>query len=89
MSSSEARGRLRSFIARIERLEEERVALVGDIGEVYKEAGGEGFDTKVMRKVIARRKKDKAALQEEDAMLETYEDALRDERTTDETDPLA
>lgn len=84
---SHAQERLRNFVRRIERLEEERIALVGDISEVYKEAGGEGYIVKTIRQVIARRKKDKAKLQEEDATLETYEAALEEKGTID--DPLA
>lgn len=84
---SEAKQRLRSFINRVERLETEKEALTSDISEVYAEAAGEGFNTKIMRKVISRRKKDKADVQEEDALLETYEEAMKD--ATDEEDPLA
>jgi len=71
-----AQGQLRSFIERIERLEEEKAALSADIKEVYAEAKGNGFDTKVMRKVISLRKKDTAERQEEEAMLELYLHAL-------------
>ena len=68
--------RLRSFIERIERLEEERRALSGDIKEVYAEAKGNGFDTKILRKVISIRKKDRHEREEEEAMLDIYLDAL-------------
>jgi uncharacterized protein (UPF0335 family) len=68
--------RLRQFIEKIERLEEERKALGGDIREVYSEAKGSGFEPKVMRQVIKLRKLDKAALQEQEALLETYKHAL-------------
>jgi uncharacterized protein (UPF0335 family) len=71
-----AQGQLRSFIERIERLEEEKTALSADIKEIYAEAKGNGFDTKVMRKVISLRKKDTAERQEEEAMLELYLHAL-------------
>lgn len=76
MSDSVAAERLRSFIKRIERLEEEKQAIATDVKEVYSEAKGEGYDVKVMRKIISRRKKDRAELQEEDAILELYLSAL-------------
>ena len=68
--------RLRSFVERIERLEEEKAALAGDIREVYSEAKGAGFDIKVMRQVMRLRKLDKTARQEQEAVLETYLRAL-------------
>lgn len=68
--------RLRSFVERIERLEEEKAALAGDIREVYSEAKGAGFDVKVMRQVMRLRKLDKTARQEQEAVLETYLRAL-------------
>ena len=68
--------RLRSFVERIERLEEEKAALAGDIREVYSEAKGAGFDVKVMRQVTRLRKLDKTARQEQEALLETYLRAL-------------
>lgn len=74
--TSFAQGQLRSFVERIERLEEEKKTIAGDIKEVYAEAKGNGFDTKVLRKVIAIRKKDQAERQEEEAMLDVYLAAL-------------
>jgi len=71
-----AKDRLRSFVDRIERLEEERAALSADIREVYSEAKGEGFDTKTMRQVVRLRKLDKADFQEREAMLDLYLGAL-------------
>ncbi|MBM3582791.1 MAG: DUF2312 domain-containing protein [Alphaproteobacteria bacterium] len=68
--------RLRSFVERIERLEEEKAALAGDIREVYSEAKGAGFDVKVMRQVMRLRKLDKSARDEQEAVLETYLRAL-------------
>lgn len=68
--------RLRSFVERIERLEEERAALGADIREVYAEAKGNGFDTKVMRQVIKLRKMDASDRQEQDHLLELYKRAL-------------
>ena len=71
-----ARGQLRTIVERIERLEEEKKTIAADIKEVYAEAKGNGFDTKVLRKVISLRKKDAAELQEEEAMIEVYLAAL-------------
>ncbi|HYG86085.1 MAG TPA: DUF2312 domain-containing protein [Azospirillum sp.] len=68
--------RLRSFIERIERLEEEKKGLQDDIKEVYAEAKGTGFDAKIMRQIIRLRKMDKADLQEQEAILELYKQAL-------------
>ena len=67
---------LRSFVDRIERLNEERDALTADIREVYSEAKGQGFDTKVLRRVVQLRKLDKADFQEQDAVLDLYLTAL-------------
>ncbi|HET7335315.1 MAG TPA: DUF2312 domain-containing protein [Rhizomicrobium sp.] len=71
-----AKEHLTSFIERIERLEEEKAALAADIREVYSEAKGQGFDTKIMRKVVALRKLDTAERQEQDAVLDLYLSAL-------------
>ena len=70
--SAFAKDRLRSFIERIERLEEEKKALSDDIKEVYGEAKGEGFDVKIMRQIVRLRKMDKADFQEAEAMLNLY-----------------
>ena len=67
---------LRSFIERIERLEEEKKALSEDIKEVYAEAKSEGFDTAIMRQVIRIRKMNEADLQEQEELLEVYKRAL-------------
>lgn len=74
--TSFAQGQLRSFIERIERLEEEKKAIAADIKEVYAEAKATGFDTKIMRKVVILRKKDTAERQEEEALLDLYLGAL-------------
>jgi uncharacterized protein (UPF0335 family) len=71
-----AKEHLRSFIERIERLEEEKKALADDIREVYSEAKGTGFDAKIMRQVIRMRKLDKADFQEQEAMLDLYLTAM-------------
>jgi uncharacterized protein (UPF0335 family) len=68
--------RLKSFIERIERLEEERKALSNDIKEVYAEAKGTGFDTKIMRQVIRLRRMDKDDLDEQEALIDVYKRAL-------------
>jgi uncharacterized protein (UPF0335 family) len=71
-----AADQLRSFVERIERLEEEKAALAADIREVYSEAKGTGFDTKVMRQVVRLRKLDRADFQEQEAVLDLYMSAL-------------
>jgi len=71
-----AKEHLKSFIDRIERLEEERNALTADIREVYSEAKGTGFDTKIMRQVVRLRKMEKADFQEQEAILDLYLNAL-------------
>ena len=68
--------RLKSFIERIERLEEEKAALTEDIREVYSEAKGSGFDVKIMRQIIRLRKMDTSDRQEQEAILDTYKSAL-------------
>jgi len=69
-------GRLKSFVERIERLEEEKKALSGDIKEVYSEAKSGGFDTKIMRQVVRIRKMDKAEREEQEALVQVYLDAV-------------
>lgn len=71
-----AAGQLRAFIERIERMEEDRRAVIEDIKEIYSEAKANGFDTKAMREIIRLRRKDAAEREEEDAMLELYMSAL-------------
>ncbi|HEY1711246.1 MAG TPA: DUF2312 domain-containing protein [Rhizomicrobium sp.] len=71
-----AKEHLKSFIERVERLEEERSALTADIREVYSEAKGQGFDTKIMRQVVRLRKMETADRQEQEAMLDLYLGAL-------------
>lgn len=79
-----AQGQLRSLIERIERLEEEKKAIAGDIKEVYAEAKANGFDTKIVRKVVTLRKKDRAEREEEEALLSVYLHALGMARDLDE-----
>jgi uncharacterized protein (UPF0335 family) len=75
-TNSVAAGELKAFIERIERLEEEKKALAGDLRDVYTEAKSQGFDTKVMRKIVALRRRDHAERKEEEAIMELYLDAL-------------
>jgi uncharacterized protein (UPF0335 family) len=67
---------LKSIIERIERLEEEKAALGDDIKEVYAEAKGNGFDTKILRTVVRLRKQDSAERAEQEALLDLYMHAL-------------
>lgn len=71
-----AQGQLKSIVERIERLEEDKAAISEDLKEVFAEAKGNGFDTKILRKVIRWRKQDKAKRQEEEAILELYLSAV-------------
>lgn len=75
-SGGVAAGRLRAFIERIERLEEEKKTVSDDIREVYAEAKANGFDAKVMRQVVKLRKQDAAERQEQEAILDLYMHAL-------------
>lgn len=68
--------RLRGFLERVERLEEEKTTIAGDIKEVFAEAKGEGYDTKTLRKIIRLRKMDRAKREEEEALLDLYISAL-------------
>lgn len=67
---------LTQFIERIERLEEEKRALMADIKDVYAEAKATGFDPKIMRQIVRMRAMDRDLLSEQDALLDTYRDAL-------------
>ena len=77
-TSSEAvnAGHLKAFIERIERLEEEKKALADDIKDVYAEAKGNGFDVKIIRKIISIRKQDREKRREEETILDLYLAAL-------------
>ena len=75
-SGTFAADRLRSFIERIERLEEERKALGSDIRDIYAEAKGTGFDVKVMRALIRIRKQEPAVVEEQESLLDVYRRAL-------------
>ena len=67
---------LTQFIERIERLEEEKRALMADIRDVYSEAKGTGFEPKIMRQLVRMRAMDRELLQEQDELLETYRAAV-------------
>ena len=69
-------GQLRSYVERIERLEEEKKALGDDVRDVYAELKGTGFDPKIVRKLIALRKQDASKLREEQELLAIYMQAL-------------
>jgi len=71
-----AADQLRSFVERIERLEEEKKALSDDIRDVYAQAKGSGFDLKVLRQVIRLRKMDNSDRQEQETLLDIYKRAL-------------
>lgn len=75
-NSGFASKQLISLVERIERLNEEKSTIGDDLKEVYSEAKGQGFDTKIIRMVIAMRKIDTATLQERDALIELYWAAL-------------
>ena len=75
-NESVAQDQLRAFIERIERMEEEKKAIADDIKEIYAEAKGNGFDTKVLRQIIRIRKQDHAERMEQEALLELYMAAL-------------
>jgi uncharacterized protein (UPF0335 family) len=71
-----AKDQLRSIIERIEKLEEEKRGISEDIKEVYAEAKGNGFDTKVLRKVVALRRQDRDERAEQEAIMDLYLQAL-------------
>ena len=71
-----ARDHLRAFVERIERLEEEKKTIADDIKDVYAEAKANGFDTKILRKVVSIRKIDSNERLEQEAVLDTYLHAL-------------
>lgn len=75
-SGGVAADRLRSLVERIERLDEERKTIGEDIRDIYAESKSAGFDVKVLRQVIARRKRERADLEEMETLLEVYERAL-------------
>jgi uncharacterized protein (UPF0335 family) len=74
--NTSAQGKLKSLIERIERLEEDKAAVSTDLKEVYAEAKGEGFDAKIIRKVVRIRKMDSAKRSEEEALIDLYISAI-------------
>ncbi|HVJ34627.1 MAG TPA: DUF2312 domain-containing protein [Dongiaceae bacterium] len=71
-----AADRLKSFIERIERLEEEKKAIAGDVKEVYAEAKSSGFDTKIMRQIVRLRKMEAHDREEQEQLLDLYKQAI-------------
>ena len=71
-----ARERLKSFVERIENLEEEKSALTADIREIYSEAKGIGLDVKTLRQVVRLRKLDSSDRQQQEELLDLYKNAL-------------
>ena len=76
MATRFAKDQLRAFVERIERLEEEKKAIADDIRDVYAEAKGNGYDVKALRTVVRLRKQDKDERAEQEAILDTYLQAL-------------
>ena len=76
VEDSVAQDQLRAFIERIERMEEEKAAIAADIKEIYAEAKGNGFDTKILRKIVMIRKQDANERMEQEAIRELYMAAL-------------
>ena len=76
VEDSVAQDQLRAFVERIERMEEEKAAIAADIKEIYAEAAGNGYDRKILRKVVAIRKQDANERMEQEALLELYLSAL-------------
>ena len=75
-ASTIAADRLRTIIERVERLEEEKAAIMNDIKEIYAEAKGDGYDVKTLRQVVRIRKMDRADRQEQEALLDLYLSAI-------------
>ncbi|GAB0118756.1 DUF2312 domain-containing protein [Acidisoma sp. 7E03] len=71
-----AADRLRSIVERIERLEEEKKALAGNIKDIYAEAKSAGFDVKVLRQLIRIRRQEPAEVEEQETLLDVYRRAL-------------
>jgi len=67
---------LQTIISRFEKMDEEREERVADMKEILAEAKGHGFDVKVLRKVLARRKRDREEVEAEDEMISLYEDQI-------------
>jgi uncharacterized protein (UPF0335 family) len=76
MSDAIQGDQLKSLVQRIERLEEEKRTIAADIKEVYGEAKGTGYDVKILRKVIAIRRRDMNERQEEETLMDLYLQAV-------------
>ena len=74
--NSTAQTQLKTILERIERLEEDKAAVMADLKEVYAEAKGNGFDVKIIRKVVRIRKMDRAKRQEEETLVDLYLSAV-------------
>ena len=74
--NSTAQTQLKTILERIERLEEDKAAVMADLKEVYAEAKGNGYDVKTLRKVVRIRKMDRAKRQEEEALIDLYLSAI-------------
>lgn len=75
-AKDQLRDQLRSIVERVERLEEEKQAISSDIKDVFVEAKSQGYDVKALREIVRRRKQDRDALEEHDAIVQTYLVAL-------------
>ena len=73
---SVAQDQIKAFIERIERLEEEKAAIAGDIKEVYSEAKSSGFETKIMRQIVHLRKMEPQERSEQEQLLDVYKQAI-------------
>lgn len=71
-----AKGQLKAFVERVEKLEEEKKVVADDIKEVYAEAKGTGFDVKALRALVRLRKQDSEARKEHEAILDLYRSAM-------------
>jgi uncharacterized protein (UPF0335 family) len=71
-----SKDQIKAIVERVERMEEEKKTISDDIRDIYKEAGGNGFDTKALRTIIRMRKMDANDRQEQETILETYMHAL-------------
>ena len=76
VSGGVAAGQIKSIVERVERLEEEKGAIAGDIKEVFSEAKSNGYDTKILKMIVRMRKQDTADRQEQEAILDLYLHAL-------------
>ena len=71
-----SKDQIKAIIERVERMEEEKKTISDDIRDIYKEAGGNGFDTKALRTIVRMRKMDANDRAEQETILETYMHAL-------------